>query len=219
MRKALFVGASGLVGGHLLSLILADSYWESVTSLVRKPTFHQGEKLNQIQVDFDQLDESLFESFGRVDDIFCCLGTTIKKAGSEEVFKRVDLEYPLQVARLGLGIDANQFLVITALGADRNSGIFYSRTKGELEAALADLKYQGLCIFRPSLLLGDREEHRLGESIAGFASQAMGFLLVGGLRKYKPISALAVARSMLDSAKRNLPGIHYIESDTMQAYQ
>lgn len=213
-RTALLLGATGLVGGELLSLLLADAEYRQVTVLVRRDLPLTNSKLVQRVVDFDHLAKSA-EAFN-VDDVFCCLGTTIKKAGSQEAFRRVDYAYPLESAKLAWQRGAKQYLIITALGADARSSIFYNRVKGEVEEAIGRLPLRSFHIFRPSLLLGDRQESRLGEKIAAAVMGPLGFLLVGPLKKYRGIHARTVAQAMLRAAKQDLPGRHAYDSDVIQ---
>jgi uncharacterized protein YbjT (DUF2867 family) len=162
------------------------------------PPGNAGPAVEVHQVDFDELDRhgDLFA----VDDLFCCLGTTIRKAGSQEAFRRVDLEYPLQAAHLGRAAGARQFILVSALGADPSSRVFYNRVKGEVEAALAGVGYPRLVIFRPSLLLGDRDEVRPGERVAEWIMKPLGPLMRGPLRRYRPVEAAWVARAMVRRA-------------------
>jgi uncharacterized protein YbjT (DUF2867 family) len=154
-------------------------------------------------VAFDDLaaHASLFE----VDQIVCALGTTIRQAGTQEAFRVVDYDYPLTAARLGQERGATHFLLVSSLGADARSRVFYSRVKGELEAAVLALPYRSVTIVRPSLLLGPRSEHRLGEQIA----KRLAFLVPA---KYKPISAHAVAAALVRAAKDDAPGRRILES-------
>ena len=213
-RTALILGASGLTGQHLLDLLLNDPLYVQITIYVRKPVHISHPKLVQQIVDFEQLDSSVDAT-----DVFCCLGTTIKKAGSQDAFKRVDLIYPQKIAALQLAAGSQKFLVISAVGADANSSIFYSRTKGQLEKALTLLRYPCLCIFRPSFIMGDRAERRVGEKIGIFIAQLISPLLIGPLKKYKPVSALALAKSMQDAAHKFSNGIHVITSDQSKSFE
>jgi uncharacterized protein YbjT (DUF2867 family) len=158
-------------------------------------------------VDFDRLAEQ--EELFAVDQILCALGTTIRAAGSQERFRLVDYEYPLAAARLGLHQGATHYLLVSALGANARSRVFYSRVKGQLEAAIAALPYRSVTIARPSLLLGPRAEHRLGEQIA----KRFAFLVPN---KYKPVDAHAVAAALVRAAKEDAPGWHVIESSEMR---
>ncbi len=210
-RTALLLGASGLIGGHCLDLLLADSDYAQVTVLVRKSLSRTHPKLTQQIVDFERLTE-VAEAF-RVQDVFCCLGTTIKTAGSQEAFRKVDFTYPVESARLAVQQGATQFLLVSSLGANAKSSVFYNRTKGEVERAVAASDLSSVQIFRPSLLLGQRAEVRSGELVAEKLSRALSFLLVGPLRKYRPIEARAVAAAMIAVAKDQRAGIHLYESN------
>jgi len=145
--------------------------------------------------------------------VFCALGTTIRKAGSQEAFKKVDFEYPLRTASTALKLGAKRFLVVSSIGADATSSNFYLRTKGELEKALSVEGFGGLIIFRPSFLLGQRSEFRPGERIALAAMQMVSPLMKGPLARYRPIEASAVATAMIAAAKQNLRDVHVFESD------
>ena len=210
-RTALLLGASGLIGGHCLDLLLTDNNYAQVTILVRKPLPQSHPKLTQRSVNFDRLTEAA-DAF-RMQDVFCCLRTTIKTAGSQEAFRKVDFTYPVESARLAMQQSAAQFLLVSALGANAKSSVFYSRTKGEVEAAIAASDLSSVQIFRPSLLLGQRAEVRSGEVIAEKISRALSLLLLGPLRKYRPIEARAVAAAMIAVAKQQPAGIHFYESD------
>jgi uncharacterized protein YbjT (DUF2867 family) len=215
MRKtALLLGAGGLVGGHCLQLLLEDEAYAKVIIWVRKPLALRHSKLEQAVVDFARL-ESHAEP-ANANDVFCCLGTTIKKAGSPAAFRQVDFTYPFKIAKIAAANGAEQFLIVTALGANPQSSIFYNRVKGEIEAALTPLPFRAVHIFRPSLLLGERQEVRPGEKIAEKAAGAFSFLFRGPLRKYRPIPARVVAAAMIEVAKRNLPGVNIFESDRIQ---
>lgn len=209
-RTALLAGASGLVGSELLQLLLHSPMYEKVKVLVRTPLQVEHAKLEQIIVNYDQL-----ETYGQhfqVDDLYCCLGTTIKRAGSQAAFRKVDYEYPVKLAQLAKQHGVQQYLIITAMGANANSSIFYSRVKGEVEAELQRIGIASVHIFRPSLLLGKRAEFRLGEQIASWLSPLFGFFLVGSLRKYRSIQAGTVAKGMLAAGIEQLPGTHTYDS-------
>lgn len=213
-RTALIVGATGLVGGHLLDALLADDRYKAVTALVRTPVPLKHDKLTQLEVDFDNLRAN--EDAFAVQDVFCCLGTTIKKAGSQKAFRKVDYDYPLDVARLAARQGAQQYLMVTALGADKNSLIFYNRVKGEVERDLIKIPFRSIHIMQPSLLLGDRKESRLGEKLGEIALGAASVLMQGPLKKYRGIEAKAVAGAMLQYATQLEAGVHIHESDEIQ---
>lgn len=146
----------------------------------------------------------------RVDQIICALGTTIKQAGTQEAFRVVDYHYPLTAARLGLANGATHFLLVSSLGANAGSRVFYSRVKGELESAVLALPYRSVTIVRPSLLLGPRAGYRVGEQIA----RRLAFLVPA---KYKPVDAQAVAAALVRAAKDDAPGRRIIDSREIRA--
>jgi uncharacterized protein YbjT (DUF2867 family) len=203
VRTALIAGASGLVGGYCLNLLLQSSRYSQVISIGRHdlPLIHP--KLEQRVVAFDKLKSS---SILVADDIFCCLGTTIKKAGSEEAFYKVDHTYVVDLANITAQLGATQFLVISAMGADPESRIFYNKVKGKMEQDVKKLDLGAIHIFRPSLLLGDRDEKRTGEELASKLLRPLSKLMIGPLSKYKPIEAETVAKGMVYAAAQNSTG-------------
>src|SRR5258708_2620144 len=182
MTTALILGSTGLVGGHCLSRLLATSHYERVVAIVRRP-LPTHPKLTQLVTDFEKLDK--LEPCP-ITDVYCALGTTIKKAGSQEAFRKVDYDYPLQLAEWAIRMGAKQFLLVSSVGADPKSASFYLRVKGELESAVSKLPYEAVHIFRPGVLLGERPETRPMERFAIKVLTACQFALVGGLRKYRP---------------------------------
>jgi uncharacterized protein YbjT (DUF2867 family) len=212
---ALLVGATGLVGSHVLRLLLADSHWSHVATLGRRTTPYQHEKLEQRVIDLGALEA--LPDMPQSDDVFCCLGTTIKQAGSQEAFRRVDYDYVVGSARAGLRAGATQFLMVSAIGADPASRVLYSRVKGETEAAVRRLPYRGVQIFRPSLLLGERAEFRLGERIVMLLAPILRPALVGPLRRYRPVHAAIVARAMVQIAKQAPRAANVFEYDAIVA--
>jgi len=214
-RTAIVVGTTGLVGSELLKILLESDYYRTVVSLARKYQEVKNEKLVQYIIeDYDQLDE--FEELIAADDIYCCLGSTMKKAGSKEAFRKVDYEYPLNIARLASMNDSNQFFLVSALGADKDSKFFYNRVKGEVEESIKEISFKGIHIFRPSLLLGNRDKSRSSESTAIVFGKAFSFAMVGPFKKYRPIKARVVANGMLKAAQKNTEGIHVYESDRIK---
>lgn len=197
-KSALLLGASGLVGSELLQCLLNEKGYNTIVILVRKPLGIKHPKLIEIQADFGHLE--LYRDHFKVDDVFCCLGTTIKKAKTREEMTKVDVGYPLTAAKLAQEEGAKQFLVISSMGADPQSSFAYSRMKGTLEMELSNVGFQALHIFRPSLLLGQRKESRLGESAAAAIFPPLSFLLVGPLKKYRAIQAKTVAQAMYRAA-------------------
>ena len=203
------------MGGHVLQLLLADEAFSHVVTLARRPLSIQYTKLEQRVVDMGALDA--LSDLPHVDDVFCCLGTTIKTAGSQAAFHKVDYDYVVGVARAGLRAGATRFLLVTAIGADPASRIFYSRVKGEVERAVQELPYEAVQIFRPSFLMGDRREARLAERLGVPVARLVAPLLVGPLRRYRPVHAADVARAMVRIAKEDLRGPSVLEYDDIIA--
>lgn len=216
-KTALIAGASGLTGSELLKRIVHDSTFERVKIITRKPLGTTNEKISEIIVDFNELNQ--FAQRLAADVVFCCLGTTIKTAGSQENFRKVDYTYCLELAKAAKAQGAKQFIIISSLGANSKSGNFYLRTKGEIENAIGELNFDSFCILRPSMLLGDRKENRTGESIGKIVMQATGFLFTGPLKKYKAIEAATVASCMLQLSKNPEPGKMIFESDVIAKFE
>lgn len=208
-RTAILLGATGLVGGHCLDLLLADERYAHVTTLGRRPLPQTHAKLTHHVLDFDAL-ASRADAFA-VEDVFCCLGTTIKQAGSQAAFRTVDFTYPFEAARIALAKGARQYLLVSALGADSASRIFYNRVKGETENAIRALDYEGVYIFRPSLLTGDRADTRRGEQVAEAVLNTFSFALRGPLRSFRPTAARDVAAAMLHVARQQPGGVQVYE--------
>ncbi|WP_160671025.1 oxidoreductase [Clostridium sp. C8-1-8] len=210
-RKAVIVGGTGLVGKELVKQLVSDQEYNSVTLILRRSLEINNPKLEEKIIDFDfleNIDINLKDA-----DVFCALGTTIKKAKTQENFKKVDYHYPLVLGKMAKKMGAKQFLIVTAMGASSSSSIFYNRVKGEIEEALRELNLPALKIFRPSLLLGDRGEFRMGEGITAALSGLFTPLLIGPLRKYRPIRGEAVARGMIVAAKKDEAGVVIYESN------
>jgi uncharacterized protein YbjT (DUF2867 family) len=213
MKTALIVGATGLIGKQLLQLLLSSERYSSVIALVRQALPEKHVKLQQIKIEFERIAEQAAQF--KADDVFCCLGTTMAKAKSKESFYQVDFYYPLLLAKTSHARGAKQYLLVSALGADKESRIYYNQVKGEVEEAIRNVGFESLHIFRPSLLLGPRTEHRAGEDAAKFLYKALGFLIP---KKYKAIDSASVARAMLQFASLDQKGIHTHESKDLQAY-
>ena len=196
-RSVLLAGATGLVGRECLRLLLPNETFDRIVVLSRRrlePDV-RSPKLETHVFDFDQL--AMHADLFEVDSIICALGTTIKQAGSQEEFRRVDYEYALTIARLGRARGARHFLLVSSLGAKAQSRVFYNRVKGELEDAVRALGYPNVTILRPSLLLGPRADFRVGEAIAKRATKLVRPLLP---TKLKPVAARAVAAALVDAA-------------------
>lgn len=212
-RTALIAGSTGLVGKDLLNLLLQSDRYQRVIAITRRRMDLQHSKLVQLIADLSTLPSS---AEGMVsDDVFCCLGTTMAKAGSREKFYEADYQYPLELAKITHSKGAKQYLIVSAMGANAASGIFYNRVKGEVEGDLQKVGFQSVHIFRPSLLLGERSESRPGESIAQAIFKAVPFLIP---KKYKGVPTSAVAKAMLAEASKDSRGVFIHESDTIQKY-
>ncbi|MDP4185619.1 MAG: NAD(P)H-binding protein [Bacteroidota bacterium] len=213
-HKALLVGASGLIGGQLLELLLNDEYYSEVEIWLRKPTGISHPKLRERIIDFSTITDI---PSVEIDHLFCCIGTTIKKAGTQDAFRKVDFEYVVNLAQLAERSTCSKFIVISSIGADSKSSNFYLRVKGEMEETVRSTRIPGIIIIRPSLLLGKRREFRLGEKIFQFLMPSINHLLIGKLKKYRGIESLNVAKAMLSLAKNDTNGISVIESDKINA--
>ena len=210
-RIALLCGATGLVGSHCLELLLTDPFYSRVVVLTRRSLgpVVSNPKLDQRIVDFDRLED--FMGRLKVDHVFGALGTTIAKAGSQEQFRRVDFDYPLAIARAALERGATHLSLVSSLGADPESRVFYLKVKGELEAAISGLGYRGVTFLRPSLLLGERKEPRLAE-------QFYEILLRAAPKRYRGVQAATVAHAMVESAKLKRSGCEILESPAIAAF-
>jgi uncharacterized protein YbjT (DUF2867 family) len=211
MKTALVVGATGLVGRYLVDELLEHGTFDRVVLWVRKPIDLQHPILHQQVVDFDSIEQMDI----RVHSVYCCLGTTIRKAGCKDAVCKVDLEYPLQVAQLALRAGATAYGIVTSMGADPLSRFFYNRVKGEVEKELSGLGYNRLLILRPSMLLGDREDARWGEAIGKLLMQLLSFLIP---LNYKAVHGMKVARAMRIKMEDSDLGTEVLSSGSIQAY-
>ena len=214
MKTALIIGSTGLIGSELLNLLLESSHYTKVITFVKRDTGIKHPKLTQHIIDFDK--PETYKELVVGDDFFCTIGTTIKKAGSQKAFRKVDFEYPRQFAAFALQNRVKQFLIISSLGADANSGNFYLKTKGEIQDFLKDCNFESVAVLQPSLLLGNRTEFRLGEKVGAFFMKSLSFLFLGNLKKYKPIEGKTVAKALLKIAQKNDTGFKIYESDVIQ---
>ncbi|MBO0959737.1 oxidoreductase [Neobacillus sp. MM2021_6] len=214
-KTALILGASGLVGHELVKTLIQRNQYNKIYLLVRRPIGNFESKVcEQHTVDFDKL-EAYPELF-QVADVFCCLGTTIKKAKSKEAFRKVDYDYPVAAANLARKGGAEKYLIVSAMGADSQSRFFYNRVKGDVETSLKSVNLRSLHIFRPSLLLGKRKEFRFGEKLAAKASGIFNTIMVGPLRPYKAIEAKKVALAMAIAAESDATGVYTYPSHEIE---
>lgn len=214
-RTALVAGSTGLIGSFLIDKLLRDDAFTKVIALSRYPLNIQHEHLKNLVIDYDDLEA--YEDELIADDFFCALGTTMAKSKNRENFRKVDHDYPIVLARLAERRKAKNFLLVSSIGADHRSPIFYTRVKGETENAIKNFsQISGIHIFRPSLLLGRTEEKRLGENIGLALNSLFSPVLVGKLEKYKGIEGATVAQAMIHIARNSPKGIFTYESDVIQ---
>ena len=206
MKTALLLGATGLVGGCLLDQLLDDPRYGTVVALVRRPLDRQHSKLRQEILDFDHPDPALL----RGDDLFCALGTTLRKAGSKEAQYRIDCTYPYEIGKIARANGVRQYLLVSSVGADAGSSNFYLRTKGDLEEKIRALGFDTFVSARPSFLLGQRSEFRLGERIGIALSHVFAFLIP---KRYRGVQAAAVAAVLIEKANAGLSGAWVVESE------
>ena len=208
-KTALLAGATGLVGSALLPLLLASERYAKVIVVGRRAVAVQHPKLMQVVTDLGQLEAERLRLIA--DDVYCCLGTTMRQAGSKEAFFEVDFLYVVKLAAITAANFAAQFLVVSALGADPESRFYYNQVKGEMETTVRQTPFRAIHIFRPSLLLGVRAAPRLGERIGGWLLAAVRPLLRGRWQKYRPIAAPTVAQAMLRAAEDDGGGVRVHE--------
>jgi uncharacterized protein YbjT (DUF2867 family) len=209
MKTALIIGATGLVGSKIVRRLNDSKFYSRVILLVRRKSDFNHLKFEERLIDFDNIDPESIKG----DDVFCAIGTTIKKAGSKENQYKIDCEYPYNIAHIAKQNGTKQFILVSSIGADYNSNNFYLRTKGELEKKISELNFETFIILRPSIILGKRNEFRLGETIGVFFINLFSPLFFGSLKKYKGVRASAIASRMVIAANQNLKGKHIIESD------
>ena len=214
-KTILLAGATGLVGSACLPMLLADERVGKAIALVRRPLDIQHAKLEQWVAPGDDLLKGLKP--GTVDAVICCLGTTIKKAGSQAAFIAVDKDLPLGIAHWAREQRVPTYCIISAIGADPASRIFYSRVKGEVEQELEAMHFGSLALFQPSILMGPRKEKRFGEHIGIAVTKAIGPLLLGPLKNYRGMPHDVLAKALVNSALSPQPGSHrYLYSGILQ---
>ena len=195
MKTALLFGASGLVGSHVLSQLISNNNYSKIKLFVRSSIDISDPKIEIIQTDFNNLENHREDIKG--DDCFFCIGTTKKNSPDKNEYKRVELEVPKQVAQIAKSNSVNSFVFISSGYADPKSSGDYLKFKGEVEEELKRLNFPNLGIMRPSFLLGDRKEKRIGEKIGIFVFKLLSPLFLGPLKKMKPIQSATVAKAMI----------------------
>ncbi|MBS1920618.1 MAG: NAD(P)H-binding protein [Bacteroidetes bacterium] len=215
-KTATLIGASGLIGNHLLQLLLDDPYFDTVKILVRRKLQTNHQKLEQKIVDFNDND-SLLVAMDNSDIVFCTVGTTQKKVkGDKEVYRKIDYDIPVKMARFCKMTGCESFILVSSAGANSRSKNFYLNLKGEVEEAIQTTGIRSVYVMRPSMLMGNRKEYRFGEKVITPAMNAISFLLPS---KYKPIQAEDVAKAMLASSKQNTEGFFIWEYNAMMKYK
>ena len=205
-RTALLLGGTGLVGGHCLNQLVIDSRYSRVTALVRRPLSRVDNsegRLDARVVDFDRLSEQWDFT---ATDVYCCLGTTMN--ASRETFRRVDHDYPVEVAQLARDAGAQRLAIVSAVGANPGSRVSLLRVKGETERDIAALGYECVEIFQPATLLGDRAKPRPGQGVANAIGPVAARAMLGPLRRFRPVRAEDVATAMIAALQRDEPGVH-----------
>jgi uncharacterized protein YbjT (DUF2867 family) len=213
MRTAIIIGGTGLVGKELIAQLLNNPTYSAIHVLLRKTLHIDHPKLHQHLIDFDNMNR--FADLMKGDDAFCCLGTTMKQAGSRESFYKVDFEYVNNFARLTAQNGVKNFALVSALGASQQSLFYYSQVKGAIEKAVREKAFQAILIVRPSLLIGNRAEKRLGEDI-GIAIENIFKPIIPA--KYRGIEASKVANAMIKTLAQNPIGTIILESEQLQSF-
>ena len=212
-KTAIILGATGLTGSLLLKKLLSDDSYATVKLFSRKASGITSPKIKEFIGDIIQLEN--FASDFTADVVFCCIGTTKAKTKDESVYRTIDYGIPVKAAQLAKENNISTFIVISAMGANIKSSIFYNRTKGEMERDVLLLEIPRTYILQPSLILGNRTEHRAGEKIAAFFMQFFTLFLIGGLKKYRAIEAKAIANTMFNLVGLKLES-QILESDRIQ---
>jgi uncharacterized protein YbjT (DUF2867 family) len=211
------IGATGLIGGHLVARLQKEGAVEAIQVLVRRPVQFKESKVRARLVDFSDT-ESFKLAIEGSDAVFCAVGTTQKKVkGDRAAYRKVDYDIPVNAARFCAETGCQKFLLVSSVGADGRSNNFYLKLKGEVEEAVQKLSIRSISIFRPSVLLGHRLESRPAERIGQVLMQAFSFFLVGSLRKYKPVRGADVAAAMVNAAKKNVEGKFVYEHEEIKA--
>lgn len=213
-HKVIVAGATGLVGSLLLELLLHHPDVYEILVLSRKQLPIQNQKLKQLVIDFDRLEEYQAEINGDV--IFCCLGTTRKKTPDLKIYRKIDHDYPVELAKIGAKNSIQQFHLISSLGAHANSFAFYTKIKGETERDVKAIHLPSTYIYQPSFLVGNRSEKRFGERFGMNLFKLINPFLIGRLKKYRSISAQIVAKAMLNQFLKNNTGTFTFPSDQIK---
>lgn len=212
-KTATIIGATGLIGGHLLELLLNDTAYTKINVLVRRPIEYNNPKINVVVLDFTNKD-AFRSAISGSEVVFCAVGTTTKKVkGDKNAYRKIDYDIPVNAAQFGVETGCQKFVHVSSVGALSTSSSFYLKLKGEVEEKLRSLNIPTLLIFRPSLLLGNRKEFRLGEKLGALSIRKFAMFLPS---KIRPIKAFDVAKSMVKASKLNLRGAHLFHYKEMK---
>ncbi|WP_338815273.1 oxidoreductase [Bernardetia sp. Wsw4-3y2] len=210
-KTAVIAGSTGLIGQQLIKHLSEDNRYDKILALTRKAKVSDLPKVEYVVVDFDHL--PIYQKEIQGDDAFCALGTTRQKAGSKEAFYKVDYTYIWEFGRIMAQNQAQSFTLVSSMGADKDSFFYYNEVKGKIEDSISQLDFEKITIVRPSLLLGDREEERLGEGIAQTFSKLFSPIIPA---KYDGIEASQVAKAMIKAANDGKNELEIIENDELQ---
>ncbi len=213
-KKALVLGASSLVGRYLLKLLLQDDAYDEVTVYARRHIKAVHNKLVEKIIEPQSFDSSV-----NADDVFCCIDSTIKKAGSQSAFEQSDLDFPLKVAKLQKENGSSKFLLISSRNANVNSNKIYDQVKGKTEDAIKKLGFSSLYIFRPALVTGSKKEEAFRQKIKNFLFKVANPLLIGPLKKYRSVSAKALGRAMIYYAIKKEPATKIVLSNEIKEFE
>lgn len=212
-KTALVFGSTGLVGNLLLKELIRSDFYSGIKIFVRKTTGISDTKVEEIVIDFSTPD--LFSQLIKGDDLFVCLGTTIKKAASVSNMEKIDRDIPVKIASIASENGVKRIAVVSSIGANAKSCNYYLRIKGEMEEEILKLNYEQIVFVRPSILLGNRREQRIGESFGKAMMVLFKWFLIGRLRKYRGIQAGDVAKALINVLQHN-SFKHFYESDELQ---
>ena len=213
-KKAILLGATGLIGADLLNKLLANDCYSVVLVISRKEIKINHSKLKQLIVDFEHINQYESQIIG--DEVFCCLGTTIKKTPDLSTYRKIDYQYPLDVAKIAFKNGAKSYHIVSAMGANVKSKLFYNRTKGEVERDLQKMPLESIHIYQPALLDGNRKEERTAEKLMIGLFRLLNPILIGPLKKYRSIKIETVASAMLNQAQKKIKGIFIYQSDEIE---
>ncbi len=212
--KITILGGSGLIGKQLIKQACADHYFTKINVIVRRPLATKDPKINELVIDFANLSSVIKETIG--DALICTLGTTRKKTPDKKYYREIDLTYTLISAKGALENGHKQVHLVSSIGANEKSSVFYPALKGEIERLISELSFNSTFIYRPSILIGKRETARPLEWLSQRISSLMNPLLIGRLKKYRSISGEKVAKKIINELKKNKVGMHYFESNELE---